>query len=100
MAAIGIDTHKATLAACCVDELGTPVSERTFDNDPAGHRALLDWAAQVGHDTVIGIEGSASFGAPLRPVPRRGRVDRPRGPAAALPARTDPDAPSRQERLG
>jgi transposase len=65
MAAIGIDTHKATLAACCVDELGTPVSERTFDNDPAGHRALLDWAAQVGHDTVIGIEGSASFGAPL-----------------------------------
>ena len=65
MAAIGIDTHKATLAACCVDELGTPVSERTFDNDPAGHRAVLDWAAQVGHDTVIGIEGSASFGAPL-----------------------------------
>ena len=65
MAAIGIDTHKATLAACCVDELGTAVSERTFDNAPAGHRALLDWAAQVGHDTVIGIEGSASFGAPL-----------------------------------
>ena len=30
-AAIGIDTHKATLAACCVDELGTAVSERTFD---------------------------------------------------------------------
>jgi transposase len=65
MAAIGIDTHKATLAACHVDELGTAVSERTFDNDPAGHRALLDWAAQAGHDTVIGIEGSASFGAPL-----------------------------------
>jgi len=65
MAAIGIDTHKATLAACCVDELGTAVRERTFDNDPAGHRALLDWAAQAGHGTVIGIEGSASFGAPL-----------------------------------
>jgi transposase len=65
MAAIGIDTHKATLAACHVDELGTVLAERTFDNDPAGHHALLDWVAQVGHDTVIGIEGSASFGAPL-----------------------------------
>lgn len=65
MAAIGIDTHKATLAACRVDELGTAVSERTFDNDPAGHRELVDWPAQVGHGTVIGIEGSASFGAPL-----------------------------------
>ena len=65
MAAIGIDTHKATLAACQVDELGTALRERTFDNNPAGHRALLDWAANAGHDTVIGIEGSASFGAPL-----------------------------------
>ena len=65
MAAIGIDTHKATLAACHVDELGTAVSEGTFDNNPAGHRALLDWAASAGRDTVIGIEGSASFGAPL-----------------------------------
>jgi hypothetical protein len=30
MTAIGIDTHKATLAACAVDELGRPVGEATF----------------------------------------------------------------------
>lgn len=65
MAAIGIDTHKATLAACHVDDLGTILAERTFDNDPAGHRAFLDWAARTGRQTVIGIEGSASFGAAL-----------------------------------
>lgn len=65
MAAIGIDTHKATLAACRVDELGTVVAERTFDNDPAGHRAFLDWADQAGPGTVVGVEGSASFGAPI-----------------------------------
>jgi hypothetical protein len=41
MAAIGIDSHKATLAARHVDELGSAISERTFDNDPAGHRALV-----------------------------------------------------------
>jgi hypothetical protein len=88
-AAIGIDTHKATLAACCVDELGTAVSERTFDNAPAGHRALLDWAAQVGHDTVIGIEGSASFGAPLARFLM----------AAGLTVREVPPQLSRRERI-
>ncbi len=63
MDAIGIDTHKATLAACLVDELGTVLDERTFDNDPTGHRALLDWAS-ASPEATIGVEGSSSFGAP------------------------------------
>ena len=64
MSAIGIDTHKDTLAACVVDVLGTPRAERTFDNDPAGHRALLAWVQASDPNAVIGVEGSASFGAP------------------------------------
>lgn len=40
MTAIGVDTHKATLAACAVDPLGTPIAEATFANDPAGHLAF------------------------------------------------------------
>lgn len=63
MDAIGIDTHKATLATCLVDELGGARDERTFANDPAGHRALLEWAS-VSPGARIGIEGSSSFGAP------------------------------------
>ncbi|MDA1196261.1 MAG: IS110 family transposase [Planctomycetota bacterium] len=63
MTAIGIDTHKATLAACAVDGLGAPLDERTFPNDPAGHRALAAWARQVAPGAVIGLEGSASYGA-------------------------------------
>lgn len=62
MATIGIDTHKATLAACAVDELGAAVDERTFDNDPAGHAALAGWAADLKVER-IGLEGSSSFGA-------------------------------------
>jgi transposase len=62
MSAIGIDTHKATLAACRIDELGAAVAEGTFDNDPAGHRQLLAWIGQA-PPVVVGIEGSASFGA-------------------------------------
>jgi len=63
MTAIGIDTHKATLAACALDELGQPLDERTFPNDPAGHLALLSWADEHLPDARIGLEGSAGFGA-------------------------------------
>jgi transposase len=65
MTAIGIDTHKATLAACAVDELGRPVDEASFANDPAGHLAFIAWARSIAPDVTIGVEGSSSFGAPL-----------------------------------
>jgi len=65
MTAIGIDTHKATLAACAVDELGRPVAEATFANDPAGHLAFIAWARSIAPEVTIGVEGSSSFGAPL-----------------------------------
>jgi transposase len=63
MGAIGIDTHKATLAACRVDDVGSAAAEATFDNDPAGHALLLAWIRLADQTIVVGIEGSASFGA-------------------------------------
>ena len=65
MTAIGIDTHKATLAACAVDDLGRPVAEATFANDPAGHLAFIAWARSIASEATIGVEGSSSFGGPL-----------------------------------
>ncbi len=65
MTAIGIDTHKATLAACAVDDLGRPVAEATFANDPVGHLAFIAWARSIAPEATIGIEGSSSFGGPL-----------------------------------
>jgi transposase len=65
MVAIGIDTHKATLAACAVDEVGRPLEQRTFRNDRTGHDALLAWAAAVVPGARIGIEGSSTYGAAL-----------------------------------
>jgi len=64
MHAIGIDSHKDSLAACRVDELGAALAERTFANEPASHRALLAWIS-AGPAVIVGIEGSASFGAAL-----------------------------------
>ncbi|MGH2513356.1 MAG: IS110 family transposase [Candidatus Limnocylindrales bacterium] len=65
MAAIGIDTHKRTLAACAVDDIGAVIAERTFDCTRAGFVELTMWASTVAPGALIGIEGSASYGAPL-----------------------------------
>jgi transposase len=63
MTAVGIDTHKATLVACAIDELGKVVGEAAFGNEPAGYGALLAWIRAVAPGARIGLEGSASFGA-------------------------------------
>ena len=76
MAAIGIDTHKATLAACAIDDVGRPIAEATFGNDPRGHDTFVAWARAVAPEATIGIEGSSSFAGVAScalPACRRGR---------------------------
>ena len=63
MRVVGIDTHKATLAACALDEVGQVVAERTFTNDPAGFPALLGWLHELADVGRVGLEGSAGYGA-------------------------------------
>lgn len=63
MTAIGIDTHKDSLAACAVDELGAVLGEASFANDPAGHADLAAWAARVAPGARLGFEGSSTYGA-------------------------------------
>jgi transposase len=61
----GVDSHKETLAACGVDEIGRRQAAREFPNCRSGHVALLDWACQLGGDHVFAIEGSGGFGRAL-----------------------------------
>jgi transposase len=63
MGVVGIDTHKATLAACAIDDVGQVLAERTFPNEPGGFAALRIWLADVGEISRIGLEGSAGYGA-------------------------------------
>jgi len=63
MRVVGIDTHKASLAACAIDDVGQVLAEATFGNDPAGFAALLAWLHGVGDIARIGLEGSAGYGA-------------------------------------
>lgn len=64
--AIGVDTHKDTLAACLVDGLGMARDELGFRNDPAGHAAFAAWVTGLAEpDLRVGVEGSSSYGAGL-----------------------------------
>ena len=63
--AIGVDSHKSSLAAAALDELGRVVGVREFANDERGHDALLGWAKAEAEVRIIGIEGAGSFGAGL-----------------------------------
>lgn len=63
MGVVGIDTHKATLAACAIDDVGQVLDERTFPNEPAGFTALLGWLGSIDGLERVGLEGSAGFGA-------------------------------------
>ena len=62
---IGIDSHKETLAACAVNEIGRQEAAAEFPNSRPGHASLLDWALQVPGDHVFAIEGSGGFGRSL-----------------------------------
>jgi len=89
MGVVGIDTHKATLAACAIDEVGQVVAERIFPNAPAGFAALLGWLHELGDVTRVGLEGSAGYGA----AAARFLL------AAGLPALEVPPQLSHRERL-
>jgi transposase len=61
--AIGIDSHKSSLAAAAVDQLGRLVTKGQFANNARGHAALLKWSSATGRTRRIGIECSATYGA-------------------------------------
>ena len=62
--AVGIDSHKDTLAACVIDEIGRPMGYRSFENTAGGHDEALAWVRELDVDRVA-IEGSGSYGRVL-----------------------------------
>jgi transposase len=94
MAVVGIDTHKGSLAACAVDDVGAVLAEGTFGCHPEGFGELAAWLRDRAPAATVGVEGSSSYGAPaaryllaagfsVREVPphlsrrERGRTRRP-----------------------
>lgn len=63
MIAAGIDTHKDTHSVCVVDELGRTVSAGEFAADAEGYAEIAEAIGDPGECIVVGIEGTASYGA-------------------------------------
>lgn len=62
---VGIDPHRKMFTASALDERGRALGHNHFDNNRAGHAAVLIWAGDLGTVERVGIEGASGLGRPL-----------------------------------
>lgn len=62
---IGVDTHKSIHVAVAISALGARLGSLSIPANGRGYLALLDWARSFGSISVVGIEGTGSYGAGL-----------------------------------
>jgi transposase len=92
---IGVDTHRDTLTAAAVTNLGGVLAQTTTSADAAGYQRLLGFArVQVPGRRLWAVEGAGSFGAGLTVVlqqqgERVVEVGRPKRPAHRTGAKSD-----------
>lgn len=61
----GVDTHKDVHVLCLLDGLGRKVWSGSFRADPEGYDRLAEAIGDPGSCAVVGVEGTASYGAGL-----------------------------------
>lgn len=62
---VGVDTHKDVHVAVALDHLGRRLASISITTTPAGFRALLRWAEELGELEAFGVEGTGCYGAGL-----------------------------------
>jgi transposase len=61
----GVDTHSGFHVAAAVDSNGGVLGVETFDTTTHGYRELVAWLAGFGTISLVGVEGTGSYGAGL-----------------------------------
>jgi transposase len=61
----GVDTHAGKHVAAALDPVGGLLGVREFPATAAGYAQLLDWLRAFGQVSLVGIEGTGSYGAGL-----------------------------------
>jgi transposase len=61
----GVDTHLELNVAAALDGIGGLLGVKQFPTTSAGHGELLGWLSGFGAVTVVGVEGTGSYGAGL-----------------------------------
>jgi transposase len=61
----GVDTHADVHVAAALDPIGGLLGVQEFPATAAGYADLLEWLGEFGSVTLVGIEGTGSYGAGL-----------------------------------
>ena len=61
----GVDTHADAHVAAALDHIGGLLGTESFPTTPAGYGRLLAWLRSFGTVSVVGVEGTGSYGAGL-----------------------------------
>src|SRR5664279_3504007 len=70
----GVDTHSNTHHAAVLDPVGRLLGTREFRSEPSGYLELLSWVQSFGRISLIGVEGTGSYGAGLTRCLRQHQV--------------------------
>ena len=91
----GVDTHADTIHVAAIDDLGRELGDREFPTTPAGYRNALAFLIEHGTLSVIGIEGTSSYGAGITRTARTAGIEvrevtRPDRAARRMRGKSDP----------
>lgn len=91
----GVDTHVDSHVAAVVNHVGGVLGVEAFPTTRAGYRKLLGWLRSHGELTLVGVEGTGSYGVGLsRYLTRAGidvvEVDRPNRQTRHRQGKSDP----------
>jgi len=91
----GVDTHVDTHVAAAVNHVGGVLGVESFSTTRAGYRRLVSWLQSHGELSLVGVEGTGSYGVGLsRYLTRAGiavvEVDRPNRQVRHRQGKSDP----------
>jgi transposase len=91
----GVDTHLDVNVAAVLDPIGGLLGVAEFPTTGAGHRQLAGFLASFGNLTLVGVEGTGSYGAGLARFLRSSgvevvEVDRPNRQTRRRTGKSDP----------
>ena len=91
----GVDTHVDAHVAAAVNHVGGVLGVESFATTRAGYRRLVGWLRSHGELTLVGVEGTGSYGVGLsRYLTRAGidvvEVDRPNRQVRHRQGKSDP----------
>ena len=91
----GADTHADTIHVAAIDGVGRELGDDEFPTTPDGYRSALEFLAGFGAVSILGIEGTSSYGAGFTRAAREAGIEvreviRPERTVRRMQGKSDP----------